>query len=179
MWRKTNDRLALAYYEKAAQQGHTGCQTNLGGFYGQGRGCERSFERAAEWLKRAASTGDMRAQFMLAQLHEHGQGVPKDYLEARRLLTLSSAQGYPRATDHLARLEEKIRTECPLLGTRVRITGTSREDMNGRVGMARSFDYARDRYVVEVDCNSGENEKGKLKLKPGNLVLVRRKGKSK
>ena len=130
-------------------------------------------------LKKAASQGHMHAQGMLAALHVLGQGVPKDYLEARRLFTLSSAQGHPQATDDLARLEEKIRTECPLLGTRVRITGTSREDMNGRVGMARSFDYARDRYVVEVDCNSGENEKGKLKLKPGNLVLVRRKGKSK
>ena len=154
-------------------------QNNLGVFYAQGQGCERSYERAAEWMKRAASTGHMHAQAMLAALHEHGQGVPKDYLEARRLYTLSSAQGHSLAPDQLARLEEKIRTECPLLGTRVRITGTSREDMNGRVGMARSFDYALDRYVVEVDCNSGENKKGKLKLKPGNLVLVRRKGKSK
>ena len=169
----------IGYYEKAAQQGHTRSQSNLGVLYAQGRGCEQSYERAAEWAKRAASAGDMDAQAALAVFHEHGIGVPKDYLEARRLFTLSSAQGHPKATDHLARLEEKIRTECPLLGTRVRITGTSREDMNGRVGMARSFDYARDRYVVEVDCNSGENEKGKLKLKPGNLVLVRRKGKSK
>ena len=55
------------------------------------------------------------------------------------------------------------------------ITGTSREDLNGRAGMATSFDHDSDRYVVELDDNAGEKEKAKLKLKPGNLVLVGRK----
>ena len=62
------------------------------------------------------------------------------------------------------------------------ITGTSREDMNGRAGIATSFDHDRGRYVVELNGDADEKEKGKLKLKPGNLVPVgrkQRKGKAK
>ena len=56
------------------------------------------------------------------------------------------------------------------------ITGTSREDLNGRAGVATSFEHDHDRYVVELEGNAGgEKEKGKLKLKPGNLALVARK----
>ena len=62
-----------------------------------------------------------------------------------------------------------------LLGKRVVITGTSREDLNGRAGMATAFDHARDRYAVELDGGAGGNE-GKLSLKPGNLAVVGRKG---
>ena len=69
----------------------------------------------------------------------------------------------------MSRLDEKIRTECPLLGTRVVITGTSREDLNGRAGVAATFDHARGRYVVELDISEGQSEKERLKLKPANL----------
>ena len=58
------------------------------------------------------------------------------------------------------------------------ITGTSREDLNGRTGATTSFNHARVRYVVELDDNAGENRiQEKLKLKPGDLALLRRKEK--
>ena len=77
-----------------------------------------------------------------------GDGVVKDYLESRRFYAMASAQGLAEATKALNLLEEKIRTECPLLGKRVRVTGTGRGDLNGRIGVARSFDEAKGRYVV-------------------------------
>ena len=47
------------------------------------------------------------------------------------------------------------------------ITGTSREDLNGRVGVAQFFDEAKHRYVVRLDeAGAGESA---LRLKPGNL----------
>ena len=101
--------------------------------------------------------------------HENGHGVTKNYREARRLYALASAQGHAAATKHLKDLDERIRTECPLLGTRVVITGTSREDLNGRAGVAATFDHARGRYVVELDSKEGEKEKERLKIKPQNL----------
>ena len=115
----------------------------------------------------------MVAQGMLAHLHELGLGVAKDYLEARRLYTLSSAQGFALATQDLNRLEDAIRTECPLLGKRVKITGTSRGDLNGRVGVARSFDEAKGRYVVELDRGGDvKASKEHLEIKPGNLAIA-------
>ena len=91
------------------------------------------------------------AQRCLGECYEHGEGVTKDYQEARRLLALASAQGLAKATEDLNLLDQKIRTECPLLGKRVSITGTSPEDLNGRTGVATSFDHAGGRYVVELD----------------------------
>ena len=124
-------------------------------------------------VQEGASAGHVVAQFMLAQLHAAGLGVAKDYLEARRLCTLSSAQGYALATKLLNWLEEATRTECPLIGKRVRITGTSRGDLNGRVGVARSFDEVKGRYVVELDREGdGEASKEHLEIKPGNLVIA-------
>ena len=55
------------------------------------------------------------------------------------------------------------------------ITGTSREDLNGRVGVATSFDHEGGRYVVELD-GKGKNKPEKLKLKPGNLAKWAKKG---
>ena len=82
---------------------------------------------------------------------------------------MASSQEHSNATKSLNLLDQKIRTECPLLGQRVVITGTSREDLNGRAGVATSFDHARGRYVVELDSKEGETEKELLKLKPPNL----------
>ena len=92
---------------------------------------------------------------------------------------MASSQGLAQATESLNLLDQKIRTECPLLGQRVVITGTSREDLNGRAGVATSFDHARGRYVVELDSKEGEKEKERLKLKPQNLStkLARTQGK--
>ena len=114
----------------------------------------------------------------LGVCHVNGEGTTKSYAEARRLYKQALAQGHAQAAEYLKRLDEKIRTECPLLGKRVVITGTSREDLNGRAGIATSFDHDRDRYVVELDDDTDATQgKGKLMLKPGNLVvLVGRKG---
>ena len=54
-------------------------------------------------------------------------------------------------------MNEKIRTECPLLGKSVVITGTSREDLNGKTGVASSFDHAQGSYaVVYMDKKGGK-----------------------
>ena len=105
--------------------------------------------------------------------YEGGLGVTQDYQEARRFYALASAQGDALATEALKQMDQKFRTECPLLGKRIVITGTSREDLNGRAGVATSFDHARGRYVVELDSREGEKEKEKLivsSMKLGSLV---------
>ena len=116
-------------------------------------------------FKRATLQGDVNAQGMLGACYEHGAGVAKNYLEALRLLTLASAQGSAPATEDLTRLEEKIRTECLLLGKRVMITGTSREDLNGRVGVARSYDEANGRYVVRLHGARAHTRAGESAIK--------------
>ena len=103
--------------------------------------------------------------------YEFGAGVTQDYQEARRLYSQAMAHGYAPAIEKLTALDEKISIECPLLGKQVVITGTSREDLNGRAGVATSFDHARGRYVVELETAEGQSKKERLKLKPENLSL--------
>ena len=38
------------------------------------------------------------------------------------------------------------------------ITGTSREDLNGKTGVATSFDHAQGHYVVALDKQGGEGD---------------------
>ena len=49
--------VAFVYYEKAAQQGDRVAQYNTGNCYEDGRGCDQSYERAAEWFEKAALQG--------------------------------------------------------------------------------------------------------------------------
>ena len=72
--------------------------------------------------------------------------------------------------DALNELNEKIRTECPLLGKRVTITGTSRRDLNGKTGLATSFDHGRCLYVVVLDATQEGKEALQAELSELNLL---------
>ena len=100
--------------------------------------------------------------------YETGEGVPRNYQEARRLYQLAAAQDPTKTTsahEALNLINEKIRTECPLLGKQVVITGTSREDLNGKAGVATSFDHARGRYAMVLDQPGGKE----VALRPQHL----------
>ena len=167
---------AAEWFEKAARQGYADAQVNLGVLYCDGQGVFQSFERAVELYKQSAAQGNVIAQHNLAACYANGQGVTQDYQEARRLFALALKRGNTAATEDLKRIDEKIRGEIirklsPLVGKRVVITGTSREDLNGRVGQALSFDGAKGRYVVRLEAEGG-GEGPTLKVKPGNLKLA-------
>ena len=50
------------------------------------------------------------------------------------------------------------------------IRGASRKDLNGRVGVARSFDEANGRYVVRLHgAGVGKSAMQELKVRPTNL----------
>ena len=83
-------------------------------------------------------------------MYTNGRGVTRNYQEARRLYALALAQGHDYVTKELTELEARILAECPLLGNRVVVTRTSRRYLNGKTGMAASFDNARGRYVVAL-----------------------------
>lgn len=55
---------------------------------------------------------------------------------------------------------------APLINKRVRVTGTSREELNGKLGVAFGFDYDKNRYNVRLD---GGKE---VSLQPNNLEAV-------
>ena len=147
--------------------------SGLGDLYRHGHGVPQSHERAVELFKQSAAQGNPAADCNLARCLECGHGVTQDLKEARRLYAKSAKQGVPEAIECLKRVDEIIRADIirklsPLVGKRVVITGTSRDDLNGRFGVARSFDESKGRYVVELE-EEGGTAALTLKVKPGNV----------
>ena len=90
-----DERLGFVYSERAARQGLGWAQHNTCVNYRVGRGCDQSYERAAEWFEKAARQGDARAMTSLGALYEKGQGVPQSYERAAELWKQSAALGNP------------------------------------------------------------------------------------
>ena len=56
-----SDALAVAWYRKAADQGHASAQSNLGVMYEHGRACLRTDAEAVEWYHKAHAQGHEKA----------------------------------------------------------------------------------------------------------------------
>ncbi|MCR5259748.1 MAG: sel1 repeat family protein, partial [Desulfovibrio sp.] len=69
---------ALAWYEKAAEQGNAVAQANLGQLYSNGHGVRRDYAQARAWFEKAAEQGNAVAQGMLGVLYLNGRGVQQD-----------------------------------------------------------------------------------------------------
>ena len=52
-----NDKQAVAWYRKAAEQGEVLAQTNLGVMYRDGRGVKKNKTTAKEWFKKSCNGG--------------------------------------------------------------------------------------------------------------------------
>ena len=89
------------WYRKAADQGHTGAQTNLGAAYEAGLGVERDFAQAADWYRKAADHGNAVAQYNLGNLYGSGRGVPQDYRQAMAWYRKAAAQDHALAETSL------------------------------------------------------------------------------
>ncbi len=63
---------ALRWYRKAADQGHTSAQYNLGVMYREGKGVAQDDKQAARWYRKAADQGDADAQHNLDVMCDEG-----------------------------------------------------------------------------------------------------------
>lgn len=92
---------ALAWYRKAADQGHAGAQFNVGIFYANGQAVTRDMATAATWWRSAATQGHVEAQFNLGLLYAQGEGVTQDLKEAALWWEFAAKQGYAAAQFNL------------------------------------------------------------------------------
>jgi len=94
-----NLQQAAAWYLKAAEQGNTDAQFNLGAMYEHGIGMPADPKQAAYWYRPAAESGDIDALSNLGVLYEKGEGVPQDKTLALALYNVSVAyDGNPNST---------------------------------------------------------------------------------
>jgi uncharacterized protein len=98
---------AIAWYERAASQGHIQAEDNLGlVLYETGRRSD-----ALSWLERSAARGEPRAQYVLAAELFNGQITTRDWVRAYALMKRSSDAGLQRAAAALVQMDQHIPME--------------------------------------------------------------------
>ncbi len=70
---------ALREWRSLAEEGDLDAQFYLGEMYLRGKGVDRDFKKALEWLAKAAQAGHPGAQGVLGGLYAVGLGVPQDF----------------------------------------------------------------------------------------------------
>ena len=109
-----DDREAVQWYSRAAEQGDAGAMYNLGWMIEQGRGVGQSNSAAAARYKEAAHRGFAPAQLCLGLLSARGHGVPQSTGEAAKWLRRASEGGLREATYHLGLLAGYADQDVPV-----------------------------------------------------------------
>ena len=73
---------ALAWFRKAAAQGHAAAQDHLGMCYENGHGVEADAQQALAWYQRAAEQNFAGAQYHLGLLYDAGRALEADPVQA-------------------------------------------------------------------------------------------------
>ena len=92
---------AVKWYQKAAEQGYTSAQYNLGSNLYVGNGITQNYTEALNWWLKAAESGDADSQNNVGAMFQRGQGVKQDYSEALKWYTKASEQGHTSALYNL------------------------------------------------------------------------------
>ena len=94
-------RNAAEWYDKAAKQGNMYAQNNLATLFLEGRGVQKSYEKAFELFTASAKQGFPYAFMGLGQMYEYGFHVKKSKDEAIKWYTKASTSGCHEAIECL------------------------------------------------------------------------------
>jgi hypothetical protein len=107
-----DDKKAVKWWTKAAEQGNDFAQCGLGHMYSKGRGVVQDYNEAARWYTKAAEQGRVvLAQSALGLMYAKGQGVPQDYVEAYKWLMLAAAHGSTKDANEMDVIRQKLSPE--------------------------------------------------------------------
>lgn len=102
----SNANEKVMWYKKAAEQGSKNAQYYLGECYEKGVGVEQSNEEAYKWYKKAAEQDSKDAQYALGKFYEEGIGVEQSYEEAYKWYKLAQTL---RSNDEASRAAKRIK----------------------------------------------------------------------
>lgn len=93
------------WIEKAAKQGYTDAQTQLGDMCTTAEGIPatvpyeeaRDFKSAKKWFEKASAKGDRKAYYFLGNLYKDGKGVKRDYNKSLEYIQKAANKGYAEA----------------------------------------------------------------------------------
>ncbi|MDR2731384.1 MAG: DUF805 domain-containing protein [Treponema sp.] len=96
-----DQKKAVYWFTKAADQGYVNSQYNLGLSYLNGWGVQKDLEKAIYWYTKAAEQGDADAQGFIGYCYFNGDGVPKNLKKAVHWFTKAAEQGNAKAQKDL------------------------------------------------------------------------------
>jgi hypothetical protein len=88
---------AVRWFRKAAEQGYSPAQTQLGICYLHGQGVKKDAAAGASWIRKAADQGFAYAQGILGYVYLLGKGVSKNHDEAVKWFRKAADQGNAHA----------------------------------------------------------------------------------
>ncbi len=103
-----DDKQAVAWYLKAAEQGSVVGQCNLGFMYAHGYGVAKNYDKAVEWYRKAAEQDNPDGQNNLGIMYENGYGVARDNQQAEQWYRKAVGQGHYGAQQSLKKLLDKL-----------------------------------------------------------------------
>ena len=102
---------AIKWFRKAAEEGTSWRQFNLGIRYARGDGVPQDHAEAIKWFQEAADQNDARSQYCLGEMYEKGLGVPVDQVKAYHWYCLAASHGIPEAENARRRLQPNLTPE--------------------------------------------------------------------
>lgn len=136
-----NYRMAVQYYELAADQNSPDAQLNLALLYSTGNGVPQNHVKAAELYQKAANQKNTIAMRNLGLIYEKGQGVPQNYKKAAECYEAAVSEGSPRAKVNLAGLYERGLGVPQNLGKAVELlqSGAAENDPDSQTNLANLY----------------------------------------
>ncbi|MGJ8644110.1 MAG: tetratricopeptide repeat protein [Luteolibacter sp.] len=99
---KKNDKAAYGFYLKGAEAEQPDCMLRLASLLFNGRGTEKSEDKAREWLEKAVKAGSALAAYELAGIYANEENP--DTLKVYSYLVLAASSGIPNAQNELGLL---------------------------------------------------------------------------
>ena len=88
-----DDRKAVYWYHKAAEQGYATAQFELGVRYHCGLGIYKDKQQTVYWYRKAAEQGHIKAQANLGDCYQYGWGISEDFQQAVEWHRKAAEQG--------------------------------------------------------------------------------------
>lgn len=99
-----NQREAVKWFRKAADQGLAAAQSQMGSCFELGRGVDKDGAEAVKWYRKAADQNYAMAQHHLGKCHRFGIGVPIDYVKSFDWELKAAKQGLALAQTDVAHM---------------------------------------------------------------------------
>jgi TPR repeat protein len=108
-YHRTDYAEAMYWYRRAADQGNSQAQNNIGWLYEYGRGVALDYSEVMRWFRLAAEQGSAPAQCNIGLLYENARGMAQDYGEAMRRYRIAADNGGVGGQINVGRLYENGR----------------------------------------------------------------------